>query len=421
MRTKTVRRVVALGAIGLGLSAVLAVRAFAVDTCNGFVNIDYVGNPPVTNIGDTVDMVISLGTGSITGGTKLTISSLQLNLDCNSNFPLTPPCHDEGAIIEYEGDSFLSTTCPATFTSNVPAGGSAMNQVIFTASTPIDIPANVPPQPGFCTITWRVKVLGTSIDHTPGVIEQLVGYDIAQCDNGVLLSGGFQTGDIGTPPPLHFSCYEIARGKIAPIAGVTLEDRFGSSTVTVTEAKRLCAPTDKNGETPGAENAPDHIVSYFITPTTSTFTKTNASVTTQFGALSATVVSPVFLFVPSAKSLTPPPPPPLASSLVPHFQCYKLSNVTGDKPSATVNLIDQFGPLSPTIDKRGPFRLCVPVNKNGGDPTAPTSPNALVCYTTKNDRLPFADKVVFVNNQFGPMSLKFTQYDELCVPGTLGP
>jgi hypothetical protein len=56
-----------------------------------------------------------------------------------------------------------------------------------------------------------------------------------------------------------------------------------------------------------------------------------------------------------------------------------------------------------------------------GDPAAPTSPNVLVCYTTKNDRLPFGEKSVFINNQFGPMSVKFTQYDELCVPGTIGP
>ena len=26
------------------------------------------------------------------------------------------------------------------------------------------------------------------------MIEQVIGYDLAQCDNGVLLSGGFQTG-----------------------------------------------------------------------------------------------------------------------------------------------------------------------------------------------------------------------------------
>jgi hypothetical protein len=144
-------------------------------------------------------------------------------------------------------------------------------------------------------------------------------------------------------------------------------------------------------------------------------------VTTQFGTLTADVVAPVFLMAPSSKSLMPPPLPPLMGSPVPHFQCYKLTNVTGAKPSATVNLVDQFGSLSPTLDKRGPFRLCVPVNKKGEDPTAPASPNTLVCYTTKNDRLPFADQKAVINNQFGPMSIRFTQYDELCVPGTVKP
>jgi hypothetical protein len=36
--------------------------------------------------------------------------------------------------------------------------------------------------------------------------EQVIGYDIASCDNGVLLSGGFQTGDIPVASPVtHFS------------------------------------------------------------------------------------------------------------------------------------------------------------------------------------------------------------------------
>ncbi len=420
MRTTIVRRMVALGATGLLSSALLPGQARAVDTCNGFINIDYVGNPPVTNIGETVDLNVSFGTGSITGGTKLTINSFQADLDCNSNFPLTPPCTDEGAIVEYEGDGFLSTTCPVTFTSNVPGGGAAMNQVIFTASPDLDIPAMVPTLPGFCSVRFRVKVLGSSIDSTPDKIEQLVGYNIATCDNGVLLSGGFQTSAISTPPPLHFNCYEIARGKLAPVTGVTVEDRFGSATVTVTEAKRLCAPTDKNGESPGADQAPDHIVSYAITSTSGP-KKTRANVTTQFGTLSADVGAPVFLFVPSSKSLTPQPLPPLMGSLVPHFQCYKLSNVSGEKPSVAVSLLDQFGSLNPSLDKRGPFRLCVPVNKKGEDPAAPASPNVLLCYTTRNDRLPFADKTVVVNNQFGPMSVKLTQYDEFCVPGTIAP
>jgi hypothetical protein len=41
------------------------------------------------------------------------------------------------------------------------------------------------------------------------------------------------------------------------------------------------------------------------------------------------------------------------------------------------------------------------------------------CYTTRNDRLPFPDKQVFVNDQFGPLTTRITRYDELCVPSTI--
>jgi len=137
--------------LGLALLVAMTGRSWADDTCNGFINIDYVGTPPLNNIGDTVDVKITFGTGNIQSGTKLTITSFQHNLDCNSNFALTPPCHDEGAIIAYEGDASIddptvnANPCPGvTWTTNVPGGGFAINQVIFTASPALDIPANVP-------------------------------------------------------------------------------------------------------------------------------------------------------------------------------------------------------------------------------------------------------------------------------------
>src|SRR5262249_28496556 len=47
------------------------------------------------NIGDTRTVELRFGTGSIQQGTKLTITSFQFNLDCNSNDPL-PPLHRRG-------------------------------------------------------------------------------------------------------------------------------------------------------------------------------------------------------------------------------------------------------------------------------------------------------------------------------------
>jgi hypothetical protein len=187
------------GLIGLVLAA-LPGAAPAADTCNGFLEISYVGSPAEINIGDTVRMRLRVGTGTIENGTKLTTESLALNLDCDANFPLLPPCPDAGAIIEYEGDPTITTTCPVTWSSGHPVGPNP-NQVVFTATPVLDIPADVSTPPGLCALEFDVKVLAPDADGS-GAIEQLAGYDIAKCDNGVLVSAGFQTAAITVKAPV---------------------------------------------------------------------------------------------------------------------------------------------------------------------------------------------------------------------------
>src|SRR5881296_4528006 len=85
--------------------------AHAVNTCNGLITIDYVAGPDFALPGDVVRVKLTLGTGSIQGGTKLNVNRLRFDLDCNSNFTLGIPCTDEGMIAEYEGDGTITTTC----------------------------------------------------------------------------------------------------------------------------------------------------------------------------------------------------------------------------------------------------------------------------------------------------------------------
>src|SRR5437867_69266 len=73
------------------------------NTCNGLLTIDYVGGPAFPFPGDVVRVRLTLGTGSINGGTKLVMTKVRFSLDCDDNFALTLPCTDEGSIIEYEG------------------------------------------------------------------------------------------------------------------------------------------------------------------------------------------------------------------------------------------------------------------------------------------------------------------------------
>lgn len=66
----------------------------------------------------------------------------------------------------------------------------------------------------------------------------------------------------------HFSCYSVkvsgGTPAFVPVSGVQLEDQFGSMAVRVLKPQRLCAPTNKNNEEPGAESHPDQLMCYRI-------------------------------------------------------------------------------------------------------------------------------------------------------------
>jgi hypothetical protein len=129
----------------------------------------------------------------------------------------------------------------------------------------------------------------------------------------------------------------------APQPIVKLQDRFGTTMSKPVDFYRLCAPVDKNGEDPSAPDSPVHIGGFALTNTTGTFIQPKGlSITTQFGTLKGNLTTPVFLFTPTSKSLTPPPHPPLAPGVLRHFQCYRLSNVSGAPKTTGIHLTDQF-------------------------------------------------------------------------------
>lgn len=416
--------------VGLALLGVMGgARAWAVDdTCNGLLDLTYPGPPAVAQVGDVIAVQVRLGAGPIQGGTELQLTSLAMDLDCNPLDPLTPTlCIDDGAVVSYRGDASITTDCPGvTWTSNNPGGGTSPNIVVFTATPTLDIPAKSPVLPGFCSITFNVQLVALSPEGS--VIPEIVGYATAFCDNGILDSGGFQTADIITARQTRqFGCYEVPRVKIpAPQPTVKLQDRFGTTTSKPVNLRELCAPEDKNGEDPTAPDSPVHISAFDLTNTTGTISHPKGlSITTQFGTLKGDLGTPVFLFTPTSKSLTQPHPPPLAPDALRHFQCYRLGNVKGAPRTTGIHLSDQFteslGGFTVDLNPSGPFRLCVPVNKNDEDPGALADMQALLCYMTRNDRLPINQFTAFVTNQFGGFRVIGTQFDQLCEPTTLPP
>ena len=82
---------------------------------------------------------------------------------------------------------------------------------------------------------------------------------------------------IGPPSPPdgdldHFTCYKVRRARGTPkfqrIFGVKVEDQFfssaGAAFVDIIKPKLLCAPTNKNGEDPGAEAGTAHLLCYKV-------------------------------------------------------------------------------------------------------------------------------------------------------------
>ena len=192
-------RIVRLGLLALAVAAAAPGVARAVNTCNGLITIDYVAPTPDFALpGDIVRVKLTLGTGSIQGGTKLTVNRVRFDLDCNSNFTVGIPCTDEGMIVEYEGDATITSTCGVTWTTG-HAVSATPNEVVFTPSSPVMIPANQTIPPGFCALEFDVKVLARSTDGTPNDIEETTGYlasqNDASCDNG-LTSAGQQSSSI---------------------------------------------------------------------------------------------------------------------------------------------------------------------------------------------------------------------------------
>jgi len=152
-----------------GLAAVLVIGGHARDAgaapivCNAALDSMFVSGPnfvvPGDATRDTVRLQLTLGAGTITGaptppGPQLTLHRLKFDLDCSTG---GLPCADQGDVVSYGGDSAITTDCPGvTWTTNVPGGGSATNEVVFTPSTPIVIAGGVN---NFCHLEFDLIVV----------------------------------------------------------------------------------------------------------------------------------------------------------------------------------------------------------------------------------------------------------------------
>lgn len=146
--------------------------------------------------GDVYTIKINVGVLDVVGGTKLTVNRIRANLDC-LDIPEADqgcffdvdgcPCDDDGPTIAYEGDASIATTCPTTFSTG-HAAGTSPNEVVFTAATPFDIPAEWSyTHTSYCDLYYDVRISARpSNDAMPDSAPFAVTFQAGDsaCDNG---------------------------------------------------------------------------------------------------------------------------------------------------------------------------------------------------------------------------------------------
>jgi cysteine-rich repeat protein len=237
-------------------------------------------------------------------------------------------------------------------------------------------------------------------------------------------------GPTATPGPLdHFLCYEIHRPSINE-DGVGTSDRyFPNGSVKVRQAKRLCAPVNKNGEDPTAPTHPGHQTFYTIKQTSPKFARTKdipIVVLNDFDSdagnepltnFTVDLVRAERMLVPTSKSLIGPNFPDPLNVALDHYKCYRVRGARFRR--ASVNVETQFGTL--TVDIKRPRDLCVPVEKTHDNVVTPiVNPGlALMCFQVRTT--PQNATRVFTTNQFEQGAYDIFGVRDLCVPAYVDP
>lgn len=168
-----------LGLVGSSLLCSAGSPVQGQNTCNANISINYDSVQMPNTIGSVDTVRLTMSTGTIVGGTKITIQRVRFNLDCAQ--ASLPGCTDDGLVVRYQGDSTIDTDCAGvTWASNQIAGGTS-NEVVFTATPALELP----PNNAGCFLSFDIQKLSGSNDTTPNLIEQRAFYSAgdATCDN----------------------------------------------------------------------------------------------------------------------------------------------------------------------------------------------------------------------------------------------
>ena len=218
-------------------------------------------------------------------------------------------------------------------------------------------------------------------------------------------------------------CYKSNPAKRAasflPVSGISLADRFGTTTVDAAKAKALCEPAT-------IAAAPEDAATRLLALTIKTVgdappAATGLTVTDALGTLTLDATKPERLLVPTALGGLPPP----STTTVDTFACWK-AKTSRDAPKLPKGLqVTTAGVLTTpakTYDVTAVQRLCVAAERDGTPRKNPGA--ALVCYRTKPAKgapkhVPAS--ALATTSNLGSATLDTTADETLCLPATIAP
>lgn len=219
----------------------------------------------------------------------------------------------------------------------------------------------------------------------------------------VTSASGRETGIGGVE---HFACYTGAFEGFAS-AEFEFANQFGRGRGALLRPQLLCAPAKKNAEL--VQNRRSHLMCYTLR-LEGEFKNPDVSIKNQFGSDQRfTVLRPVSLCMPAAKSRTQMPPNPARTPS--HFTCFGLKPFQSFAQK-TITISDQFEKVNGTVHKAA--TLCAPTLKNDERPL--NERVHLLCYLFKS--VTKVHPKVFVRDQFEELTGRIRARTQVCVPST---
>jgi hypothetical protein len=233
----------AAAALGVVAAAtLLGGRPLHAQTCGATMEPTLDPTNVIFAVGQSLRVNLSFGPTAAAGGFR-SISEVSVRLDCEnaSGCNIGTPCVDDGNVLSYNGDGSILSDCPGVIvTSNNPGGG-FMNDIVFTFSPVLVLPANVQ-----CNLSFGVTIESLSTDTSPKIING-IGFFTGICAADGLTASACGTYAIEVVQPdieiVKSACprivctdgepvsylYEVTTGGgNAPLVGPAVEEHPGS-------------------------------------------------------------------------------------------------------------------------------------------------------------------------------------------------